>query len=104
MMKQETKAKIKTTARKVGNAILTWAPWLALTTTICAAWDGYVTAERNSKELSRLKSWAQDCHRVVNHNADVQDHMAEDLAVLVDNHKELYDKALKETEGEETAA
>lgn len=104
MTKQELKAKIKIGAKKVGSALLAVAPWLAVGTTICAAWEGYVTSKQDHAELERLKSWKQECHRVVNHNADVQDHMAEDLAVLVDNHKELYDKALKETEGEETAA
>ena len=106
-IKPETKAKVKQRAKKVGNAIISWAPWLAIGTTISAAWLGCCETIHNSSEIKKIyRLIDQHAHagnnllEVVNNNVDAAEEDRKRIEELEKENRILMEKALRETNGD----
>ena len=103
-MKEETRIKIRSAVNKVGRVVRDWGVPVLLFSTVVAAWDGHVTANRNAKEIKRLTNNENVMADVINHNADCLCKTNDRVSELESKNRELLDEALKETEGGEPAA
>ena len=102
-MKRETRIKLQSMAEKLGNVIREWGVPLLIGTTIAAAWDGHVRAQRNEREIRRLTHNQNVFRDVVNENAVCLGETMDRVTELENRNQELLDQALKETEGASAA-
>lgn len=103
-IKPETKERAKQEIKKVGTTFWNLLPWAAAIFTVSAATDAYVTAHRNEKEIRKIIAWENENVDKRNENWKVVDAHSRDLGILVKNHQELFNKALEQTEGKDSAA
>lgn len=76
-MRRETKERIKTGWYRFCSGVKELAPWFALGSVGGMIVGGYVGAIENGKQIIRINKRLDGHEQVINYNADVVDHNAE---------------------------
>lgn len=102
-MKAETKAKIRITIRKIGEAVKPWIVPTLLLSTISAAWAGYVQSEQNRRHLKEVEQWRERYTTLGLANAENVCELNDRLTELENQNQKLLNDAMNITEGKESA-
>ena len=102
--KSERRIKVESVIRKVGETVKDWVVPVLMFSTVAAAWSGHVTAKRNEKEIRRLSHNEGVMADVINGNADLLGKTMGRVSDLENRNQELFNEALKTTEGKEDPA
>ena len=102
-MTKETKAKLGMYWGKFKRAVKAAALPMFVGGTVGAAWGGYIAAFRHNKDIAELKANLRGTNDVVTHNARVQQYDQQRLSELERQQNMLFERALKETEGEKAS-
>lgn len=102
-MTKETKAKLGMYWGKFKRAVKVAALPMFVGGTVGAAWGGYIAAFRHNKDIAELRTNLRETNDVVTHNARVAQYDQQRLSELERQQTLLFERALKETEGEKAS-
>lgn len=98
-MTEATKAKIKVTAGKIWRGVKDNIFPIFCGATIGAAWGGWKMGRSNHRRLDELEAKYNRAVEVIDNNATCQSHDRDRMLELEHRQNELFERALKETEG-----